>query len=50
MSGPDSFYTPSLLADKLISLIATKQVRRAIDFCVGDGDLLKAVARGYSDV
>ena len=50
MSGPDSFYTPSLLADKLISLIATKQVKRAIDFCVGDGDLLKAVARGYRDV
>lgn len=50
MSGIDSFYTPSSLADKLIGLIAVRQVRRAIDFCVGDGDLLKAVARGYDDV
>lgn len=50
MSGPDSYYTPSTLADKFISLIAAKQVRRAIDFCVGDGDLLKAVARGYDAV
>ena len=50
MSGLDSFYTPSSLADKLVSLIANKQVRCAIDFCVGDGDLLKAVARRYNAV
>jgi tRNA1(Val) A37 N6-methylase TrmN6 len=50
MSGLDSYYTPSPLADKLIRLIAATQVKRAIDFCVGDGDLLKAVARSYEGV
>ncbi|RUL59253.1 methyltransferase [Prevotella koreensis] len=50
MSGPDSFYTPSLLADKLISLITASQVKRTIDFCVGNGNLLKAVARRYGDI
>ncbi len=34
----------------MISLIATPQVKSAIDFCVGDGDLLKAVTRRYDDV
>ena len=50
MSGTDSYYTPSPLADKLTSFVAATQVRSAIDFCVGDGDLLKAVARRYKNV
>lgn len=50
MSGTDSYYTPSLLADKLTGYVIAKHVRTAIDFCVGDGDLLKAVARRYKNV
>lgn len=50
MSGPDSYYTPPFLADKLISFITPANIARAIDFCVGDGDLLKAVAKRYADI
>lgn len=47
MSGPDSFYTPTPLADKLIGYVAQIQVRSAIDFCVGDGELVKAVKKRF---
>lgn len=50
MAGPDSFYTPPLLADKLVKFIMPTRIARAVDFCVGDGDLLKAVAKRYVDV
>lgn len=50
MRGPDSFYTPPLLADKLVKFIAPTKIVRAVDFCVGDGDLLKAVAKRFADV
>ena len=50
MSGPDSYYTPSSLADKLINFIKPTQIERAVDFCVGDGNLLKAVAKRYKNV
>ena len=42
MSGLDSYYTPPMLADKLVSFIASSHIEHAVDFCVGDGDLLKA--------
>ena len=47
MSGPDSYYTPSSLADKLVNYILPTQIARAVDFCVGDGNLLKAVTKRY---
>ena len=47
MSGPDSYYTPSSLADKLVNYILPTQISRAVDFCVGDGNLLKAVIKRY---
>lgn len=47
MSGPDSFYTPEPLADKLVEYISREGINSAIDFCVGDGDLLKAVAKRF---
>lgn len=50
MAGPDSFYTPPSLADKLAGYVTAMKVRSAIDFCVGDGDLLKAVAKLYDGV
>ena len=49
MSGPDSYYTPPLLSDKLVSFIVSSYISSAVDFCVGDGDLLKAVAKRYGD-
>lgn len=50
MAGPDSFYTPPSLAEKLAGYVTATEVRSAIDFCVGDGDLLKAVAKRYEGV
>lgn len=50
MAGPDSFYTPPSLAEKLAGYVTATQVCSAIDFCVGDGDLLKAVAKRYEGV
>lgn len=49
MSGPDSYYTPSSLADKLVNYILPTQISRAVDFCVGDGNLLKAVIKRYGN-
>jgi len=39
----DDFYTPTILADKLASLIIEDNITSVVDFCVGDGDLLKAI-------
>lgn len=50
MSELDSYYTPPSLADKLVGFVASSHVSRVVDFCVGDGDLLKAVAKRYSNV
>lgn len=50
MTGIDSYYTPANLADKLIKFVGNRQVRNAIDFCVGDGNLLKAAARQMKDI
>lgn len=50
MPGPDAFYTPNHLADELINHVAETDIHTAADFCVGDGDLLKAVVRRFPDV
>lgn len=47
MSGIDTYYTPTPLADKLVNYVPAEQIRSAVDFCVGDGELLKAVGRRY---
>ena len=49
MPGPDAYYTPNRLADRLINHIAETDVQTAVDFCVGDGDLLKAVRRRFPE-
>jgi len=38
----DSFYTPQILADKLIGYIRKKSFKNAVDFCIGDGQLLRS--------
>ena len=49
MPGPDAFYTPDGLAGKLLSF-AVDTPRTAIDFCVGDGGLLKAAEQRFTDI
>lgn len=50
MAGPDSFYTPLHLAKRLVSYITERDIRTAIDFCIGEGDLLKAVCDRFGDI
>lgn len=50
MSGIDSYYTPIRLADRLIELVKAEDIQNAIDFCVGDGILLKAIANRFQSV
>lgn len=50
MPGLDSYYTPPLLAEKLVDFVNQNQISTAVDFCVGDGDLLKAVNKRYGNV
>lgn len=50
MVGPDSFYTPQPLADKLTSYISEANIKTAIDFCIGDGDLLKSVQHRFHGI
>jgi hypothetical protein len=38
----DSYYTPKELAERLIACINKKDISSVADFCVGEGDLLKA--------
>ncbi len=47
MMPRDVFYTPRELADKLISYVPEGDFDAVADFCVGDGDLLKAVERRF---
>lgn len=50
MIGPDSFYTPIPIAEKLVSYITENKITNVIDFCVGDGVLLKTLKKKFSDV
>ena len=50
MDLQDKFYTPDHLADRLIGHIVEDNILTAADFCVGDGDLLKATLRRFPDV
>lgn len=49
MPGPDAYYTPNRLADRLIGHVAEDGILTVADFCVGDGDLLKAVKRRFPE-
>lgn len=50
MGGPDSYYTPIPLAEKLVNYITEKNINSVIDFCVGDGVLLKTIRNKFTDV
>jgi tRNA1(Val) A37 N6-methylase TrmN6 len=45
----DSHYTPTELADHLVSLINKKRVCAIADFCVGEGELLRAAKKKWSN-
>jgi tRNA1(Val) A37 N6-methylase TrmN6 len=45
----DSHYTPSDLAEYLVSQIKKKDVITIVDFCVGEGDLLKAAQKKWEN-
>lgn len=50
MKEHDAYYTPEVLADKLINYISEDNITSAVDFCVGDGKLLDAVTRRFPNV
>ena len=50
MKEHDAYYTPEALADKLIAFISEEKITSAVDFCVGDGKLLDAVARRFPKI
>lgn len=43
----DSFYTPQALAELLIEFIPEKGFKNIVDFCVGDGELLRAASKKW---
>jgi predicted RNA methylase len=45
----DSHYTPTELADRLVSFISKKDVYFIADFCVGEGELLRAAKKKWSN-
>lgn len=49
MPGPDAYYTPDGLATRLLNFVVGKP-RTAVDFCVGDGGLLKATKHRFEDI
>ena len=49
MLGPDSYYTPESLAEKLLSYVQGAPTTAA-DFCVGDGGLLVAAVNRFPNV
>lgn len=46
----DSFYTPKTLADKLVSFIKKDDYKTVADFCVGDGELLRAALDRWPEI
>lgn len=45
----DAYYTPTVLAEKLISLVPENQINTVADFCVGDGQLLRAAESRWAN-
>ncbi len=43
----DSYYTPKSLAEELINYIEKSKIKLIADFCVGDGELLRAAEKKW---
>lgn len=50
MTLKDSFYTPTVLADKLVDYIIEQNIFSVADFCVGEGNLLKAAQSRWKNI
>jgi len=46
----DSFYTPTILADKLVSYAKRRDFKSVADFCVGDGELLRSAMSIWPEI
>lgn len=46
----DSYYTSKSLADRLVSYVADKDFSSVADFCVGDGELLRAAQSKWGKI
>ncbi|MDR2920796.1 MAG: SAM-dependent methyltransferase [Tannerella sp.] len=46
----DTFYTPPELAEDLLSYVDCERVKKAVDFCVGKGELLKAAQAKFGNI
>lgn len=43
----DPFYTPTPLADKLAGYVDIEHVTKVVDFCIGDGELIRSIRNKY---
>lgn len=46
----DSYYTSTSLAERLVNYVADKSFSSVVDFCVGDGELLRAAQLVWKDI
>lgn len=46
----DSFYTPKVLADKLVGYIKKRTFKTVVDFCIGDGELVRAAKSRWPEI
>ena len=46
----DSYYTPSDLAVRLIKHVKKTRIKSVIDFCIGDGELIRAALKKWPDI
>ncbi len=46
----DIYYTPKVLADKLVDYISKTDIYTVVDFCVGDGELLRAASSRWPQI
>jgi methylase of polypeptide subunit release factors len=46
----DSFYTPSDLASRLVNHVKIIKVKNVIDFCIGNGELIRAALKKWPDI
>lgn len=46
----DSYYTPSYLASRLLSYLESHTFKNVVDFCVGDGELIRAALNLWPNI
>lgn len=46
----DSFYTPRILAERLVEFSKKRALETVVDFCMGDGELLRAAKKKWPQI